>query len=127
MSMQAIVNGLESLLGIAKRIAPDAHVDVVVGGNPGVVNYDTLLAGLESMMGIDLAAIKDEFNKGQLVTAGAMSIDDVLKVVAKVVPGVGVAEAVVHALVIFSKLGPAHNSGEDGVGAEPSGNGNVVG
>ena len=126
MTMQAIIHGLEQLLGIAKQVAPNAHVDVTVGGNPGVINPDTLIAGLESLAGIDFAAIKDEFNKGQIVTAGAMGVDDVLKLVAKVVPGVGVAEAVVQALVIFSELGPAHNSGEDGIGADPAGNGNVA-
>ena len=126
MTMQAIIHGLEQLLGIAKQVAPNAHVDVTVGGNPGVINPDTLSSGLATLAGIDFAAIKDEFNNGQLVTAGAMSLDDVLKVVAKVVPGVAVAEAVVHTLVIFSQLGPAHNSGEGGIGALPEGNGNVA-
>lgn len=112
---------IQKALGLGAKIAPDAKVVTHVAGKAVTISFATAEAGLIAAMAIDWQGIKRAFDKGQVVTAGLMTIDDALQIIAPFVPQAAMAEQVVHLLVSLGQISLAHNSGEGGIGAPPEG------
>ncbi|MDE2363143.1 MAG: hypothetical protein KGM42_10745 [Hyphomicrobiales bacterium] len=126
MNWASILSGLQSLAGVAGKVAPKASVSIAVAGRSATIDAATLGAGLKVLSGIDFAAIEKEFSVSPLV-AGLMTVDDFVKIAAPFVPGLAAAETALAAAVKLGTLYPPHNSGQDGVGAAPEGNSNFTG
>ena len=124
--MSALVALLEQALGIAQKVAPNVVVKATLGGMPATFSAKTILAGLKAFAGIDLAKIETEFNSGQIVTAGMIAVEDVLKALAPEIPGLALPEEFVAILASAGEASLAHNSGEDEIGARPEGDGSVA-
>ena len=117
---------MEGVLGLAKQVAPKAAVVTTIGGQAVTIDYATLIAGLEALAKIDFGQIKTEFEAGQVVTAGVIAVDDALKVLSPLIPTLVPAQKILDLAVFVGTHSLAHNSGENGIGADPAGSGNVT-
>ena len=126
MNWASILSGLQTLAGLAGKIAPKASVTAVVAGQSATIDATTVGAGLKVLSGIDFAAIEKEFAISPLVAA-VMTADDFVKIAAPFVPGLAAAQTALDAAVKLGTLYPPHNAGEGGVGAAPEGNSNFTG